>query len=81
MSETMLTVQEVAKLLKTSRYTVRDWILAGELEGANICSGQRHRIWRISPAAVAKFIESRTHKPEPTKQSLNKKRVVVKEYV
>jgi excisionase family DNA binding protein len=54
------TVDEVAAYLKYSPKQIRDWLADGTLQGE-----RWGRQWRITRAAVEKFIESRRAAPVP----------------
>ncbi|MBA2363011.1 MAG: helix-turn-helix domain-containing protein [Chloroflexia bacterium] len=51
------TVKDVAATLKVHPQTVKDWLRAGELEGANF--GGRTG-WRVTDAQLRAFVERRT---------------------
>ena len=55
-SEDLLTVDEVARRLHVSTYTVRDWLRAGKLKGYKI--GPTKAGWRIRAAELDEFVES-----------------------
>lgn len=57
MSDTMLTVPDVAAQLKVPEQAVRRWLRTGQLEGIRL--GGTKAGWRIEPAAVARFLEQR----------------------
>lgn len=57
---TLLTLQEVAKLLKVSPKTVRDWTDQGLLASYNI--GPRH-LRRFRPEDVQSFLADQRHQP------------------
>lgn len=60
MSAAYYTVTEVAKLLRVNTTKVGTWIDSGELKAINVGSGQKVARYRISQAALDKFLESRT---------------------
>lgn len=55
MSESMLTVADVAAQLKVPEQAVRRWLRDGRLEGIRL--GGTKAGWRIEPSAIARFIE------------------------
>jgi excisionase family DNA binding protein len=57
---TLLTLQEVAKMLKVSPKTVRDWTDQGLLASYNI--GPRH-LRRFRPEEVQSFLADQRHQP------------------
>ncbi|MCO8124494.1 helix-turn-helix domain-containing protein [Stieleria sp. TO1_6] len=59
------TVDEVADILRTHRETVRQWIVAGELEGTPMGRGKVRRKWLVSDEALRKFVQYRTEAAQP----------------
>ena len=57
MSEDLLTVPEVAAMLRLNEQTVRKWLREGRLPG--IYLGTRTAGWRVQRADVARFLEAR----------------------
>lgn len=58
----LLTLEEVARQLKTSERTVRDWIRNGELTGIKV-----GREWRVALADLDEYIQER-RQPRKHKQ-------------
>ena len=54
MEETMLTVQEVAKILRVSDSTIRRWIAEGKIKGLKF-GGQ----WRFKSAEISQWLETK----------------------
>ena len=52
--ENWLTVEEVAKILKASPYTIRKWLRSGTLMGVQV--GGRKLGWRISEREVNRVL-------------------------
>lgn len=57
----MLTAEEVARIMKVSIKTVRNWVLSGELPTISIGS----REYRISRRDLDAFIEKQRRKRQP----------------
>jgi excisionase family DNA binding protein len=57
---TLYTTTEVARILGFSNWTVRDMIRRGRIEAVNVSSGDVRPNYRISDAALKKFLRSRT---------------------
>lgn len=55
MSDTMLTVPDVAARLRVPEQSVRRWLRSGRLEGIRL--GGTKAGWRIEPEAVERFLE------------------------
>lgn len=55
MSETLLTVTDVAAQLKVPEQAVRRWLREGRLEGIRL--GGTKAGWRIEPEAVERFLD------------------------
>lgn len=53
--ENWLTVEEVAKIVRASPYTIRKWLRAGTLNGTQV--GGRKLGWRISEREVNRFLK------------------------
>lgn len=63
MSETMLTVADVAAQLKVPEQAVRRWLREGRLGGMRL--GGTKAGWRIAPSDVERFVqESRQQSPK-----------------
>lgn len=58
-SSTQLTVKDVAEQLQVCEKTVLKHLANGKIAGANISSMDKP-VWRISPQAVAKFLDNQT---------------------
>lgn len=56
---------QVAKLLGVGADKVVGFIQRGELQAVNLSMADRPR-WKIEPAALRRFIESRSNHPKPT---------------
>ena len=56
MSEDLLTVPEVAELLRLNEQTVRKWLREGKLPGSWL--GSRQAGWRVRRSDVERFIEA-----------------------
>jgi excisionase family DNA binding protein len=56
--EDLLTLEDVARILQITPYTVRKYINQGKLEGVMVVGR-----WRVRPEALRKFVENRI-KPE-----------------
>jgi excisionase family DNA binding protein len=61
--EDLLTLEEVASILKVSKYTVKRWIDKGKLEGV-----QAGIQWRVRPEALRQYITSQTKQQEETRE-------------
>lgn len=60
----LLTTREAARIVKTSPDRIVDLIHAGELAAKNIGrAGARRATWRIDPAELSRWLESRTTQP------------------
>jgi excisionase family DNA binding protein len=59
----LLRIPEVAARLRLSRRTVLDKIRAGALEAINVGQGSRLPAYRVSEAALDRFLAERTVKP------------------
>ena len=57
MADELLTVTEVAALLKLNEQTVRKWLREGRLPG--IYLGTRQAGWRVRRADVERFLDER----------------------
>ncbi len=55
-SENLLTVEEVARRLTVSAYTVREWLRTGKLKGYKI--GPTKAGWRVHAADLDAFVEA-----------------------
>ena len=69
----LLTIREAAKLLGVGYDTVIAWVNWKEIEAINVSKrrGGRAR-WRIAPAELRRFLQSRTHfrkDPQPPRRS------------
>ena len=53
--ENWLTVEEVAKIVRASPYTIRKWLRSGTLNGTQV--GGRKLGWRISEREVNRFLK------------------------
>ncbi len=53
MEETMLTIQEVAKILRVSDSTLRRWIAEGKIKGLKF-----GRQWRFKSAEISQWLEN-----------------------
>lgn len=59
MEEPLLTLEEVAKRLKISKFTVKRRIDDGELEGVQV-----GRFWRVRREALERYIDKQTKPKE-----------------
>ncbi|MGB0844866.1 MAG: helix-turn-helix domain-containing protein [Alphaproteobacteria bacterium] len=59
LSKPMLTVHEVAALLKIKEATVRVWLSSGQLPAAKF-----GKEWRVAEKDLNTFVEERMHKPD-----------------
>ena len=57
MADELLTVPEVAAMLRLNEQTVRKWLRTGVLPGINL--GSRQAGWRVRRADVERFLEDR----------------------
>jgi excisionase family DNA binding protein len=64
----MYTVASLAKFLRISDEQVLSHIRAGRIRAANVGGGTLKPRWRISEAAVAAFLESRSTTPKQAAQ-------------
>ncbi len=55
-SEDLLTVEEVARRLHVSAYTVREWLRAGKLKGYKL--GPTKAGWRVRAPDLDAFVEA-----------------------
>ena len=56
----LLTVADVAELLKVNRRTVLDLIAAGEMRAINIGGARTHGArWRVTQRDLSRFLDSR----------------------
>ena len=63
--EQLLTVEQVAKRLQVTEWTVRNWLRQGRLRGLQ--PGGRKAGWRIRPSDLERFLaesEPRGERPE-----------------
>ncbi len=63
--EQLLTVPDVAKRLRVSEWTVRDWLRDGKIRGFRI--GGRKTGWRVRASEIERFLsdaEGRGEQPE-----------------
>lgn len=58
--EAYLTADEVARLLRVHRVTVRDWLRRGDLPGFKLSDRSG---WRVARADVAAFVAARKNRP------------------
>ena len=59
-SSALLTVAEVAELLKVNRRTVLDLIAAGEMRAINVGGASTHGArWRVTQRDLSRFLDSR----------------------
>jgi excisionase family DNA binding protein len=59
-SSALLTVTDVAELLKVNRRTVLDLIAAGEMRAINIGGARTHGArWRVTQRDLSRFLDSR----------------------
>ena len=56
---TLLTVREVAQILKVSEDTVREHIRSGDLRAVNVATGKKRPRWRIPEGTLRAFISER----------------------
>lgn len=61
MNHIFYTVEEVGKILKTSRRSVLSWIYAGRLKAIKLGGG---RLWRVREKDLHRFIEGRPVLPK-----------------
>ena len=79
---TFLIPREVAERLGINVTRVLGWIRAGQLRATNISNSPTRPRWRIKPADLDAFLESRSNKPaEPEKPSRRRNTHSVKEFV
>jgi excisionase family DNA binding protein len=69
-----LTVAEVCDQLRVDEHTVLAWIRSGELPASNVGvrPGLKKPRWRITPAALEQFLESR--RPQPSAPKTRKRK-------
>ena len=63
LSRPMLTIHEVADLLKMKEATVRGWIHDGTLRASKF-----GRDWRVTQKDLERFVEERSNVPAPDRE-------------
>jgi excisionase family DNA binding protein len=63
-SEDLLTVEQVARRLSVTPYTVREWLRAGKLKGYKI--GPTKAGWRVRGADLDAFVEAGRPEEQPS---------------
>jgi excisionase family DNA binding protein len=64
MTEALLTIRDVARLLNVSERTVFRLIERGEITGMQLGGGGKGRVWRFPPSEVDAYVERQKEKRE-----------------
>ena len=64
MTEALLTVRDVARLLNVSERTVFRMLERGEIAGVQLGGEGRGRVWRFAPSEVDAYVERQRGKRE-----------------
>jgi excisionase family DNA binding protein len=64
MTEALLTVRDVARLLNVSERTVFRLLDRGEITGVQLGGGGKGRVWRFAPSEVDAYVERQRGKRE-----------------
>jgi hypothetical protein len=79
MTDQLLTVKDVAKVLRIRQHGVLNLIRSGELKADNISRSSRPR-WRIRPEFLQAFLDQRTYTPAAPRRRRRRQQAAAKEW-